>query len=78
MGHGAVAAESARVADIDVWRAAKQIIELYPTDPEMAAAQRADNAYEQGDMFNFDLWTRISKAVTELERVRPARGQAIQ
>lgn len=70
--------DSARVADVDVWRAAKQIIELYPNDPEMAAAQRADSAYEQGDMLNFDLWTRITKAVTELERVRPTRGQPIQ
>jgi len=40
----AVAGESARIADIDVWRAAKQIIDLYPNDPEMAAAQRADSA----------------------------------
>ena len=73
-----VVGDSARVADVDVWRAAKQIIELYPNDPEMAAAQRADSAYEQGDMLNFDLWTRITKAVTELERVRPTRGQPIQ
>ena len=65
------------VDEIDIWRAAKQIIELYPDDPEMAAAQRADSAYSQGDMFNFDLWTRIAKAVTELERVRPTRGQPI-
>lgn len=32
---------SARIPDIDVWRAAKQIIDLYPEDPEMAAAQHA-------------------------------------
>lgn len=70
-----MAGESARIADIDVWRAAKQIIDIHPADPEMAAAQRADAAYEQGDMFNFDLWTRITKAVTELEKVRPSRGQ---
>ena len=63
--------------EIDIWRAAKQIIELYPDDPEMAAAQRADTAYDKGDMFNFDLWTRITKAVTELEHVRPNRGQPI-
>jgi hypothetical protein len=70
-----MAGESTRIQDIDVWRAAKQMIDLYPNDPEMAAAQRADAAYEAGDMFNFDLWTRIAKAVTELEKVRPSRGQ---
>ena len=60
--------------EIGIWRAAHKTIEIYPNDPEMAAAQRADNAYEQGDMFNFDLWTRIAKAVTELEKLRPSRG----
>jgi hypothetical protein len=74
----AVAGESARIADIDVWRAAKQIVDLYPNDPEMAAAQRADSAYEQGDMFNFDLWTGITNAVTELERVRSGLGRTVQ
>lgn len=64
--------ESTRIQDIDVWRAAKQMIELYPNDPEMAAAQRADAAYEAGDMFNFDLWTRINRAVAELLRQKPA------
>jgi hypothetical protein len=54
------------VSDVDVWRAAQQIVDRYPEDPEMAAAQRADSAYEQGDLFNFNLWTRITKAVSDL------------
>ncbi len=68
-------ADSSRVSDIDVWRAAKQLIELYPNDPVMAAAHRADSAYEQGDMFNFTLWGRIANAIAELEKVRPSRGK---
>lgn len=42
----------------------------------MEAAQRADAAYDQGDMFTFDLWTRINRAVLELERTKPAVGEA--
>jgi hypothetical protein len=42
----------------------------------MEAAQRADTAYERGDMFNFDVWTRINKAVQELERTNPP-GKAL-
>lgn len=56
---------------IDIWRAAKQMLELYPEGAEMAAAQRADASYEQGDMFNFELWRRITNAVKELERQKP-------
>lgn len=67
-----MAGDSSEIADIDIWRSAKQIIDLYPVDPEMEAAGRADAAYEQGDMFNFTLWTRINKAVAELVRQKPA------
>jgi hypothetical protein len=57
---------SARISDLDVWRAAHQIIKLYPDEPELAACQRAHAAYEVGDMFNFELWQRIAKAVREM------------
>jgi hypothetical protein len=65
------------VTDLEVWRAAQQIINLHPQEPELAACQRADAAYEAGDMFNFELWTRIAKAVRELGRTRPQVGKAI-
>jgi hypothetical protein len=54
--------------EIDIWRAAKLIIEQFPCDPVLEAAQRADAAYELGDMFNFDIWTRVTSAVGELLR----------
>jgi hypothetical protein len=61
---------------LEVWRAANQLIKQFPKDPAMEAAQRADSAYHQGDMFNFDLWTRINKAVNELLRNEP-NGQTL-
>jgi hypothetical protein len=54
-----------KVTDVEVWRAANQLITRFQ-DPEMEAAQRADAAYAAGDMFNFDLWTRINTAVQQL------------
>jgi hypothetical protein len=54
-----------KVSELEVWRAANQLIQRFQ-DPEMEAAQRADTAYRAGDMFNFDLWTRINTAVQQL------------
>jgi hypothetical protein len=68
-----VPTNSARVPDLDVWRAAQQIISRYTGEPEFAARQHADAAYAQGDMFNFDLWQRIAKAVKELLKHRPEK-----
>jgi len=53
------------VEEIEVWRAANQLIKRFQ-DPEIEAAQRADAAWSSGDMFNFDLWTRINAAVKQL------------
>jgi hypothetical protein len=64
--------KSARVPDIEVWRAAQQLIIQFPHDPEMEASQRADRAYQQSDLFNFDLWTRIAGAVKKLLHERQA------
>jgi len=64
----------AEVSEIDVWRAANQLIQQFPEDPVLEASQRADQAYEAGDMFNFRLWVRITKAVGELLNKRSDSG----
>jgi hypothetical protein len=43
------------VKEIDIWRAAKALLDLHPDGVEMATAQRVDKACEQGDFFNFNL-----------------------
>jgi hypothetical protein len=60
------------VSDLEVWRAAQQIIRQYPAEPELAACQRADAAYAMGDMFNFELWQRVAKAVRALIATKPS------
>jgi len=58
------------------WRAAQEIINQFPQEPELEACQRADAANEAGDIFNFELWRRIATAVRELMRTKPQVGQA--
>ena len=45
--------------EIDVWRAARQMIGLYDLDAGWRAGQRADNPYEGGDIDDFQVWVRI-------------------
>jgi hypothetical protein len=66
-----------KVSDLDVWRAAQQIINRYPDEPELVACQRADAAYELGDMFNFALWQRVAGAVKQLLHTRSPNPEAI-
>jgi hypothetical protein len=65
------------VGEIDIWRAANQLIRRYPDDPILEAALRADLALGRGDMFNSHLWQRIAKAVAELQRGTPGDGEAV-
>ncbi len=65
------------IPEVDIWRAAKKMIELYPEGAEIAAATRADAALDQGDMFNFNLWKRVTQAIHELERTKPCDDETI-
>lgn len=60
-----------RVTEIEVWRAAAQMVRMFGDDAEIMACQRADGAIDQGDAFNEKLWTRVAAAVKELQRQKP-------
>jgi hypothetical protein len=63
--------------DKTVWRRAKKMLELFPDSASLEAAQRADKALEQGDLDNFNLWQRITRATEKLERGKPGACDAI-
>lgn len=65
------------ITDLNVWRLAQEIIALHPEEPEFAACQRADTAWEAGNMATFRLWMRVAKAVAELVKTRPHVRAAI-
>ena len=54
------------VSDLDVWRAANQMLKMFPEDAELSAAQRADKALEMGDVFNLNLRSRVTMAIHPL------------
>ena len=66
-----------KVQDLDVWRAAHKIIDRHPVEPELAACQLADEAWEAGNIPKFEYLMKLANAVRELVRTRPHVGKAI-
>jgi hypothetical protein len=48
-----------QVENIEIWRAAQQIINRYPEEPLLEACQRAEAAYTAGDVFSASAFHRI-------------------
>ncbi len=59
------------IAEIDVWRAAKLLIDRYGENAWFEAAQRADELLEAGDLDGTATWRRIVKAVETLGDTSP-------
>jgi hypothetical protein len=62
---------SLNFAEIDVWRAARQMIDLYDLDAGWRAGLRADQLYEDGDMGGYHVWVRVTKAIKDLQHIEP-------
>jgi hypothetical protein len=58
------------VDDIDIWRAAKLMIDRYGTDAATAAAIRADAMLHENDDAGVVTWKQIMRAIEELQRPR--------
>jgi len=59
------------IDEIDVWRAAKLLVDRYGEAAWFEAAQRADALLEAGDIAGSATWRRIVKAVEALGDTRP-------
>jgi hypothetical protein len=57
-------------SDLDVFRAAKLLIDQHGADAGVRVAERADELLEAGDMIGAATWHRILKAIEELRRGR--------
>ena len=64
-------------ADIDIWRAAKRLIDQHDEDATFVAAQRADAMLDAGDLDGLATWKRILKAIGELSRGKKP-GERVQ
>ncbi len=61
-----------RPSEIDIWRAARQMIDLYDLDAGWRAGLRADQLLEDGDVDGFHVWVRIVRAIKELQQSEPS------
>jgi hypothetical protein len=64
-------ANSQRITDEEIVRAANQLIRQHQDTAQSEATSRSRAAYSVGDMFNFDMWERVAKAVTQFAQAKP-------
>ena len=64
------------IGDRQIRREAQMFAKRFPANPAAEAARYASRAHAAGDMVNFDLWTRIAKAILEMDHKRP-RGRRL-
>ncbi len=63
------------VEDLEIYRAANQLVKRYGEDAELEAAKQADAMLEAGDPEGLAVWKRILKAVDELLAQAPPKGR---
>ncbi len=63
--------------DLDIYRSAKVLIDQHGEHAILEAAMRADELLDLGDLHGRRVWMAIRAAVRELQRERPADGEAI-
>jgi hypothetical protein len=56
------------IPEIDIYRAAHKMIEIYDLDAGWHAGLRADHLLGQGDLAGFDIWRRIARAIQQLQQ----------
>ena len=54
------------VAEIDIWRSAKLMIDQHGDEAAIHAAMRVDELLEASDLDGYTVWKRVLKAVEEL------------
>ena len=64
---------TALAENIDIYRAAKLLIDQHGQDADLFACKRADELLDAGDIEGQRVWLRIIEAVKELQNVEPGR-----
>jgi hypothetical protein len=58
------------IPDLDIYRAAKLLVDGHGEDAPIRAAERADELLESGDIQGAVIWRSILAAIEELQRGR--------
>jgi hypothetical protein len=64
------------IPDLDIYRAAKLLVDQHGEDAPLRAAERADELLETGDFEGAAIWRSILAAIEELQRGR-LDGEAV-
>jgi hypothetical protein len=56
------------IPDLDIYRAAKRLVDQHGEDAPIRAAQRADELLEAGDIEGATIWRSILAAIEEMQR----------
>lgn len=67
----------AMTSDLDIYRAAKELIKQHGEDALIHAAMRADELLDAGDMDGLAVWKRILAAVEELQSKKLPEGAIV-
>ncbi len=59
-------------SDLDIYRAAKLVMDQHGQDAAFHAAQRADAVLDAGDLDGAATWRRVLDAIKQLQGVTPA------
>ena len=66
------------LAEIDIWRSAKLLIDQHGDEAPIHAAMRVDELLEASDLDGYTVWKRVLKAVEELlDKGPPKDGEAV-
>ena len=64
-------------SDLDIYRAANELIKQHGEAADIEAAMRADELMETGDMEGRAVWLRIVKAIEELLAKERPEGEKV-
>ncbi len=65
------------IPDLDIYRAAKVIINQYGKDAQIHSTKRASAMLDKGDLDAYAMWKRILRAVEALQGTVPKSGEAV-
>ena len=72
-----MAERKAMTADLDILRAANELIKQHGEDAPIHAAMRSDALLKTGDLDGQAVWKRVLKAVEELQSKERPEGERL-
>ena len=63
------------VDDIDIYRAAKLLIDKHGGDADVIAIKRATKMLDDGDVDGYAVWKRIVNAIKDMKQETPRPGE---